>query len=452
MFVASTHPMITLAVALGAGVEKLALSVMILDLALIYLTALLGGEVFRRLGLPSLSGALIGGLVVGISGLQLIVLPDLGFTAADAVTVNWVAHLHSVQDPAVLNQVFSFQGEFLRNLADVGAVVLLFEVGLGANLNQVLANRSQIIAVAGLGVLLSLIGCSLTLNAFWQLPLQTSLFMGAALTVTSLGITVQLLLQSGSFSAIETQVIIGAAMLDDVIGVLLLALVLGLYQEGNISSLTILRLLAGTTLALLVAIALGRWLSPLLMRMQQSLVTRGSVIVPALIFTFLFALVASVAQLPTIFGAFMAGLVLQGSIRRLIIENLRPVVDAFIPIFFVYIGAATDLRLLLPWISPEAGTNLALAGFLCLVASGVKLVSGYALSPGEGINPLRVGLGMIPRGEIGLVFAELGRVSRILSPALFTTLVLISILTTLVAGVGLRFAKPLRSPVASSGE
>lgn len=441
-----------LAAALGMGVDKLSLSVVIFDLALIYLAALLSGELFRRLGLPSLSGALIGGLLIGVSGLRLIVLPGLGLMAADTLTVNWIAQLHGVQDPAILTQVFNFQGEFLRSLADVGAVVLLFEVGLGANLDQVLANRSQVIAVAGLGVLLSLIGCSLTLNAFWQLPWQTSLFMGAALTVTSLGITVQLLLQSGSFSTIETQVIVGAAMLDDVIGVLLLALVLGLYQEGNISSLAVLRLLMGTAIALLVAVVLGRWLSPLLMRMQYHLVTRGNVIVPALIFTFLFALVASVAQLPTIFGAFMAGLVLQGSIRRLIVENLRPVVDAFIPIFFVYIGAVTDLRLLLPWLSPQAWSNLGLVVFLCLIASAVKLISGYALSPGEGINPLRVGLGMVPRGEVGLVFAEVGRVSRILSPVLFTTLVLISLLTSLVAGIGLRFARPLQSSASSSGE
>ena len=422
------------------GVEKLSLAVVVLELALVYLTALMGGECCRRLGLPSLLGELLGGILIGISGLKLFVLPNPGVTAELSALVNWVAWVHGNVES--VQEVFLFQGEFFRNLANVGVLVLLFEIGLGANLNQMLGQRSKVIAVAMMGVLLSILGGSLALNAFLGIDLIVALFMGAALSVTSLGITLQLLQQQGDFTSSETQVIIGAAMLDDIIGIILLSLILSIYEEGGSSSLDILLLVGLTTVVLVVAVFAGRLFSSLLLTLNQTLTTPGRVIVPALMFAFLFVLVASVAGLVEILGAFVAGLVLRGGVRRLIAENLKPVVDAFVPIFFVYIGAETNLAVLLPWGSEGGWLNLGLVVFAIAIAIVAKLASGFAVSSKEGVNPLAIGLGMIPRGEVGLVFAEVGRISGILDPALFSVLVVVSIVSTLATTVGLWWFKP----------
>ena len=182
---------VPIVLAATGGVEKLSLAVVVLELALVYLTALLGGELCRRLGFPSLLGELLGGVIIGISGLKLFVLPNPGVTPDLSGIVNWVAWLHGESD--AVREVFRFQGEFFRNLANVGVLVLLFEIGLGANLNQMLGRRSKVIAVAMVGVLLSIVGGSLAMNAFLGIDLIPALFMGAALSVTSLGITLQLL-------------------------------------------------------------------------------------------------------------------------------------------------------------------------------------------------------------------------------------------------------------------
>ena len=426
--------------AAAAGVEKLSLAVVVLELALVYLTALLGGEFCRRIGLPSLLGELLGGIIIGISGLKLFVLPNPSVTVELSGLVNWVAWLHGETES--VNEVFLFQGEFFRNLANVGVLVLLFEIGLGANLNQMLERRSKVIAVAMMGVLLSIVGGSLVLNAFLGIDLIRALFVGAALSVTSLGITMQLLQQQGDFTSSETQVIVGAAMLDDIIGIILLSLILSIYEEGVASSLDILLLVGLTTAVLVVAILAGQLFSSLLLTLKQTLTTPGRVIVPALMFAFVFVLIASSAGLVEILGAFVAGLVLQGGVRRLIAETLRPVVDAFVPIFFVYIGAETNLNFLIPGGSDRSWLNLGLVVFLIAIAIVAKLASGYAVSSKEGVNPLAIGLGMIPRGEVGLVFAEVGRINGILDPALFSVLVVVAITTTLATSLGLWWLKP----------
>ena len=431
---------IPVVMAAAGGVEKLSLAVVVLELALVYLTALFGGEVCRRLGFPSLLGELLGGVLIGISGLRLFVLPNPGVTAELSGIVNWVAWLHG--ETGSVQEVFLFQGEFFRNLANVGVLVLLFEIGLGANLNQMLGQRSKVIAVAVMGLLLSIVGGSLAMNAFLGIDLIPALFVGAALSVTSLGITFQLLQQQGDYTSSETQVIIGAAMLDDIIGIILLSLILSIYEEGGASSLDILLLVGLTTAVLVVAILAGRLFGSLLLFLKQTLTTPGRVIVPALMFAFVFVLIASGAGLVEIMGAFVAGLVLRGGVRRLITNSLKPVVDAFVPIFFVYIGAETSLWLLLPGGNDRGWLNLGLVVFLIVIAIVAKLASGYAVSSKEGVNPLAIGLGMIPRGEVGLVFAEVGRINGILDPALFSILVVVAIFSTLATTLGLWCFKP----------
>ena len=137
--------------------------------------------------------------------------------------------------------------------------------------------------------------------------------------------------------------------------------------------------------------------------------------------------------------------------RRLIAETLRPVVDAFVPIFFVYIGAETNLGLLLPGDNNRGWLNLGLVVFLISIAIVAKLASGYAVSSKEGMNPLAIGLGMIPRGEVGLVFAEVGRINGILDPALFSVLVVVAILSTLATSLGLWWLKPKHISIPIEG-
>lgn len=328
------------------------------SLAAILVAARLLGFCARRLGLPAVLGELFAGMLLGHSLLGLLPAAD---TPAYAV---------------------------LRLLAELGVILLLFEVGLEIDLRQMLRSGAASLSVASVGVVVPfLLGF-----AYWRLvphplsgeagDLQTvAIFVGATLTATSVGITARVLGDLGRLDAPESRIILGAAVIDDVLGIVILGIV--------------------TTMAGAVAGA-------------------GN----------------AAASVPII-AAFVVGSLLgRGRHRDRIIVRVKPVVGIMAPIFFVTVGAAVDVRLLDPRME-GAGGFLMVAGTLTVLAVIGKVVAGWA-APWLQVDRLVIGVGMVPRGEVGLIFADTGRRAGLLSDAAFSAILLMVMATTFLAPVALK--------------
>jgi Kef-type K+ transport system membrane component KefB len=197
---------------------------------------------------------------------------------------------------------------------------------------------------------------------------------------------------------------------------------------------------------------LGRFLSPYFVALVNEMKTRGQLLLTALIFAFILSYIAAVIQLEAILGAFAAGLILaETDKRRELEEQVIPVADMLVPIFFVTVGAKTDLGVLNPAV-PSNREGLVLAIFLIAVAIIGKVVTGLFVFGQPGVNRLAIGVGMIPRGEVGLVFAGVGSASGALSPAMEAAIIMMVILTTFVAPPLLRFVFQEPEPVATQAK
>lgn len=271
------------------------------------------------------------------------------------------------------------------------------------------------------------------LDYFFHLPLIPSIFAGAALTATSIGITAKVLAELGQLSSKEGQIIIGAAVLDDILGIIVLAVVASLAKTGEIQISQIVYLIISAGAFLIGAILIGRLISPWLVGLVNQMKTRGDILITGLIFAFTLAYIANVIQLEAILGAFAAGLILaETEKRKELEEQIIPVADMFVPIFFVCVGAKTDLSVLNPAV-PSNREGLIIASFLIVVAIIGKVVAGFTIWGQPEVNKLAVGVGMIPRGEVGLVFAGVGAASGALSPATDAAIIVMVIVTTFVA-------------------
>jgi Kef-type K+ transport system membrane component KefB len=270
-------------------------------------------------------------------------------------------------------------------------------------------------------------------------PLIPAVFAGAALTATSIGITAKVLAELQRLNSREGQIIIGAAVLDDVLGIIVLAVVASLAKTGEVALSKVIYLIVGAAVFLIGSILLGRLLTPYFVALVDRLQTRGALLLSALIFTFVLAYIGAVIQLEAILGAFAAGLVLAETEKREeLAEQVIPVADMLVPIFFVVVGARTDLGVLNPAIEANR-EGLIIAIFLIVVAILGKVVTGLAVFGQPGINRLAIGVGMIPRGEVGLVFVAVGSTTGVLSKPLEAAIIVMVILTTFLAPALLRF-------------
>jgi Kef-type K+ transport system membrane component KefB len=271
-------------------------------------------------------------------------------------------------------------------------------------------------------------------------PVLPAVFAGAALTATSIGITARILADLGRLNTTEGQVIIGAAILDDILGIIILAVVLGITQKGTVSALDLTYTVVIATGFLVVAIFIGRLFAPFFVKIVNRLRTRGDLLVSALVFAFGLAYIASIIGSEAILGSFAAGLVLAETDKREELERkIKPVADTFVPVFFVSVGASTNLAVLNPF-NPQTQAGFAITLFLLLAAILGKVVTGFVIRPKVPINRLAIGFGMIPRGEVGLIFAGQGSQIPGLSPAVQTAIVIVVIVTTFMAPPLLRFA------------
>ena len=414
-----------------AEIEPLVLAGVLLSLITVYLAAKIGGELCARLNLPPVLGELVGGVVVGVSALHLIVFPE-GASEGGSVLINLV-EITTGLEPEALLTVFRGESEVVSILAELGVIILLFEIGLESDLKELIRVGPQAAVVAVVGVVVPFALGTAGLIALFGIPTVPAVFAGAALTATSIGITAKVLAELQKLSSKEGQIIIGAAVLDDVLGIIVLAVVASLAKTGEIEILNVIYLIAGAALFLVGAIFVGRLLSPLFVGLVDQMQTRGQVIISSLVFAFVLSYVAATIQLEAILGAFAAGLILaETSKRKELEEQIVPIADMLVPVFFVTVGARTDISVLNP-LEPSNREGLIIASFLVLVAIVGKVVTGFAMFGQSGINRLAIGVGMIPRGEVGLVFAGVGSASGVLSESLEAAIIVMVILTTFLA-------------------
>ncbi|MDY6938119.1 MAG: cation:proton antiporter [Cyanobacteriota bacterium] len=416
---------------------SIVLAGVLLSLVAIYFASKIGGEICARINLPPVLGDLVGGVVVGISALNLLVFPDSGAQGSDSLIMSLLQSTSSLT-PEALQVTFETQSEVISVLSELGVVILLFEIGLESELSELIKYGPQAAIVAVVGVVVPFSLGTLGLISLFGVPTIPAIFAGAALTATSIGITAKVLAEIGRLSSKEGQIIIGAAVLDDVLGIIILAVVASLVKTGEIEVTNIIYLTISAGAFLIGTIVLGRLLGPYFVALVKELKTRGPLLISALIFAFLLSYVAAAIQLEAILGAFAAGLVLgETEIQEDLEEQVIPVSDMLVPIFFVVVGARTDLAVLDPTV-PANREGLIISVFLIVVAIVGKVVTGFTVFGQPDIQRLGIGVGMIPRGEVGLVFAGVGAASGVLSESLQAAVIVMVILTTFIAPPWLR--------------
>ncbi len=302
----------------------------------------------------------------------------------------------------------------------------------------------QAAVVAVVGVVAPFAAGTAGLVFLFGLDTIPAIFAGAALTATSIGITAKVLAELGQLTTKEGQIIIGAAVLDDVLGIIVLAVVASLAKTGEVQIVPTIWLIVSAGTFLVGSIILGRFLSPLFVSLVDGMKTRGQLLIVSMIFAFVLSYIATVIQLEAILGAFAAGLILAETSKRGELEKqILPIADLFVPIFFVCVGAKTDLSVLNPAV-PANREGLVIAAFLIVVAIIGKVITGFTVFGPDKLNKLAIGVGMIPRGEVGLVFAGVGSASGALTESTEAAIIMMVILTTFVAPPLLRvvFQKP----------
>ncbi len=442
-----------------AELEPLILASVLLSLIVVYLAAKIGGELCARVNLPAVLGELVGGVIVGVSAMHLIVFPE-GGGEVQSLLMNLVG-MTTNQSPEGLLRVFQGESEVISILAELGVIILLFEIGLESDLKELIRVGPQAAMVAIVGVVAPFAAGTAGLIALFGIGTIPAVFAGAALTATSIGITAKVLAEMQQLSSKEGQIIIGAAVLDDVLGIIVLAVVASLAKTGEIEILNVVYLIAGAAAFLVGSIFIGRLLSPYFVMVVNQMRTRGQVIISSLIFAFVLAYIAAAIQLEAILGAFAAGLILaETSKHKELEEQISPIADMLVPIFFITVGARTDLSVLNP-LEPANRAGLVIASFLVVVAILGKVIAGFVIFGQPGINRLAVGVGMIPRGEVGLVFAGVGAASGVLTESLDAAIIVMVIFTTFLAPPLLRvvfkddeeaIAQAISEPIAEEVE
>ncbi len=399
--------------ALWAAGPEAGLPRLLFALAAMLAGAKVMGDLAERIGQPAVLGELLAGVLLGKSLLGIV--PAAGQLA-----------------------------EQIHILAELGVLLLLFEIGLETDLKEMFRVGKASATVAAVGVVLPL---ALGYGYWVYVPhpasastgslTNTAIFIGATLTATSVGITARVLSDLGRMHAEESRIILGAAVIDDILGLVLLSVVSALASGAALSVLGVGRILGVAFGFVAVALIIGIKLAPSLFNLVDRMRGRHALFVFAFVFALGLAALAEVAGSALIIGAFAAGLVLSHTNQFDVIEReIRPVAAVFTPIFFVSVGAAVDVRLLNPF-APGAGGTLLLAGVLTLLALAGKLVTGWTI-PWRRVNRLAIGLGMVPRGEVGLIFADIGRRAGLLSEDVFSAVLVMVMVTTFIAPIGLK--------------
>jgi len=386
----------------------------LLQLVLILFFARLFGDIAIHLKAPAVIGELLAGIIIG---------------------------------PSLLNLVQP--SEPIHLLAQIGIILLLFEVGIETHIGKLVGAGGKAFLVAMVGVIAPLIlGFGLSYYVF-GLTLIPSLFVASTLTATSIGITLRVLADLKQQSSPEAQVILGAAVIDDVIGIILLSFLYEFTSSGTVEFFNAGKVLIFVVLFFALAPVLARVASAIIKRWGDKNENPG--LIPTLIVSLilLFAWVAHEVGAPELLGGFAAGLALSRQFflpfgaflkeseqfNHKVEEQMKPIVHLFTPIFFVAIGLSLNLKLI-DWSSSSVWM---MTGLLLLVAVVGKLVAGFALFKDKTFIKVAVGISMIPRGEVGLIFANIGQETKVFDSTLYAVVILVIAITTLFAPFALRF-------------
>ncbi|MCL5104416.1 MAG: cation:proton antiporter [Armatimonadetes bacterium] len=395
----------------------------LLGLIVILIAAKIGGDIFVRLGQPAVLGELVFGIIVGN-------LYHLGFRGFDFIRTN----------------------ESIKLLSEIGVMLLLFQVGMESNLARMMEVGLSSLVVATLGIIAPFfLGWGVASYFLPHESVYVHLFIGATLCATSVGITARVLLDLGRLQTPEARIILGAAVIDDVQGLVILAVVAGIIESvnagtGAISSWSIFLIVLKATLFLFAALIIGKRISPLLFRLASRLKATDLLLTTALGICFGLAYLATQIQLAAIVGAFAAGLILEEvhwrSFRERgehsVEELVRPIAAFLVPIFFVRMGSEVNLA---TFGSPSV---LGFAAVLTLAAILGKQICGLGVMQ-RGLDRLSVGIGMIPRGEVGLIFAAIGAKLTmdghpVVSQSTFSAVVIMVVVTTMITPPALKWS------------
>jgi len=392
----------------------------LLGLVVILVAAKVGGEVFERIGQPAVLGELLFGMALGNLAL-------LG-----------IGHLEFLQTSVGIEV-----------LAQLGVILLLFQVGLESNVQDMLSVGWSSLLVAVLGVIAPFfLGWGVSA---WLLPDEETLahlFIGATLCATSVGITARVLKDLGKLAARESRIILGAAVIDDVLGLVILSVVTGTISAantgGSLDAMDALIIIGKAVLFLVGAILIGGWLSRYVFRLAGVFRVQGVLLVLSLSACFLLSYLADRIGLATIVGAFAAGLILDGVLYRdlgertkhTIEELIQPIAGFLVPVFFVLMGVRVDLSTF------GHAEVLGFAALLSLAAILGKMICAAGVLE-RGLDRVSVAMGMVPRGEVGLIFAGIGAQLKlhgqpVIVPSVFAAVVVMVIVTTLITPPALK--------------
>ncbi|MEB3353911.1 MAG: cation:proton antiporter [Cyanobacteriota bacterium] len=406
------------------------------EFLVIFLAARALAELMVRIQLPTILGELVAGVLIGASGLHLIVPPETQAQLGGAA----LALVGSLADlaPDAVQQVYDETFPSLQAVAQIGLFALLFLTGLESELDELVAVGVQATTVAVTGVVLPFALGTAGLVYFFHVPLIPAVFAGAAMTATSIGITASVFGELKWLKKREGQIVIGAAVLDDILGIVILAVVVSLAGGEGFAIGPILKLVAAAGVFVAAALFLSRTAAPAFDWLLDRLEAPGEAAVASFVVLTLCCFAAQAIGLEAALGAFAAGLILSSSKHTHAIDAaVKPLVALFATIFFVLIGTGMDLSVLNPF-DPANREGLIVAGFLLTVAIAGKVAAGWSYLSQEKTNRLVVGLGMMPRGEVGLIFLGLGTQAGLLTKPLEAAILLMVIGTTFLAPVLLR--------------
>ena len=416
----------------------------VLRFVLIFIAARTLAEILVRFELPTILGELLAGVIIGASGLHLLVPPEtqVQLSGVFANAVGGLAHVPPDEISSIYNEGFGS----LRSVSNLGLYSLLFLTGLESELDELMAVGAQAFSVAVAGVVLPFALGTFGLMALFHVDPIQAIFAGASMTATSIGITASVFGELGYLRTREGQIVIGAAVLDDILGIVILAVVVSLAAGGSLEIAPIAQLVVAAVLFVVVALVLSRKAAPAFDWMIDQLQAPGAKLVGSYLLLGASCFIATAIGLEAALGAFAAGLIASTSKHRHEIQTaVTPIVGLFATVFFVLVGAGMDLSVVNPS-DPEARSALVIAGFMLVVAIIGKVAAGWAVFGKQKTNHLVVGLGMLPRGEVGLIFLGLGTAAKLLSPGLEAAILLMVIGTTFLAPVLLRLVLKGKPP------